>query len=98
MPDPNLALLNGAVAFFLPLIISVILQAGWSVSVKSLVSFGLCVIAALLTSYVTGHFDTINIGASLFIVFTAAKTLYETLYKPMGVAPAIELSTSVDKG
>lgn len=82
------------VGFFLPLAISAIQRASWSNPVRAAVAFGVCVLAGLGTVWLAGNFSTKNIVSSVLLVLVTALATYKGLWKPSGVAPAIETATS----
>jgi hypothetical protein len=85
---------TAAVAFFAPLAISVIQQSKWSERTQSLVAFGFYFVVALVSTFLAGMLDLGNLVRALLLVFLVASVSYKTLWKPTGVAPAIESATS----
>lgn len=83
-----------AVGFFSPLVISVIQQSRWSARRQSVVAFVFYVIVAAVTAWLNGIFTTVGIVTAVLVVFVIASTAYRALWKPVGVAPAIEAVTS----
>jgi hypothetical protein len=94
--DPSLAAWSAAVGFVLPLAIAVVNQAHWSSKLKAAVAFAICIAAAAVTVYFDGgKFDAGHLVESALIVFTLARASYAGLWRPVGVAGAIEVKTTV---
>ena len=91
----NAAMWALIVGFFLPHIIAVVQQPGWSSGLRSVITFLSCGGAAIGTVLIQlGHWDWHNwINSTLLILVTTIST-YKGLWKPMGIAPLIENSTS----
>ncbi|WNN95980.1 membrane protein [Arthrobacter phage Hirko] len=83
-----------AVGFFSPLVIAVIQQSRWSARRQSVVAFLFYVVVAAVTAWLNGIFTTVGIVTAVLVVFVIASTAYKALWKPAGVAPAIESATS----
>lgn len=77
-----------------PLLISVIQQPGWRRPLRAIVGLIMCVLIALGTAYFNGDFHERGIVSSLLLIFLAAMTAYRNLWRPTGIAPAIETATS----
>lgn len=90
----NPALWALAVGVFSPPVISIIQQAAWSARKKSLVAFGFYLVVAAVTAYVLGLFNTTDYFRLVLLIFLAGGASYQTLWKPTGVAPAIQSVTS----
>jgi hypothetical protein len=88
----QLALLIG---FLLPHIISLVNQQHWSPGLKSIVAFGVCVVAAIVTVWAKGTLDLHHLSATLGIIYLMARSSYAGLWKPLGVSDAIEASTTL---
>lgn len=95
MDVSNAAMWAGIVGFFLPHLIAVVQQPGWSSGLRSVITFLACLVAAVGTVLIQlGHWDWQDwISSSLLILVTAIAT-YKGLWKPTGIAPAVEGSTS----
>ena len=87
------ALWLSLVGFFSPLAIAVIQQARWTTRTKSLVAFGFYV--AAVTAWLQGIFTTSGLVVAVLVVFVTAGNAYQLLWKPTGVAPAIESHTPI---
>jgi hypothetical protein len=83
------------VGFLLPQAIALLNQVKWTARVKSIVAFAACVIAAGITTVAAGDFDATNLILSATTVFAVARTSYAGLWRPTGLAPAIEEATSL---
>lgn len=84
-----------AVGFFSPLVIAVIQQSRWSVRRQSIVAFAFYVVVAAVTAWLQGIFNTFGIIAAFLAIFVTAATAYRNLWKPTGIAPAIEAATPI---
>lgn len=90
----NLEMWALVVGFFLPPLLSVVLQAGWSAAMQSVVAFLACVVAGAGTAYFQGDLTGRRwVEAGLVILVTTIAT-YKGLWKPTRVAPLIEARTS----
>lgn len=83
------------VGFFLPLAVSVVVQPRWPSHVKAIVTFLLCVVAAIGTVWT----QDVDVGGqtltkAILTVLVGAVTGYRGLWKPTGVAEAVESATS----
>ncbi len=83
------------VGFFLPHVIAIVQQPGWSSGLRSVITFLSCVGAAIGTVLIQlGHWNWHDwVGSTLLILVTAIAT-YKGLWKPIGLSPAIERKTS----
>jgi len=90
----NLAMWALIVGFFLPVVISIIVQTSWTTALKASVAFVVCLIAGAGTAYFAGDLDGKDwITASLMIMVTALTT-YSQFWKKTGIAPKLESATS----
>lgn len=78
-----------------PLLVSVVQQPTWSPRTRAMVAAVAAVVVGFLTVLANGGLDS---GQTLLgviaLVLVASNTAYKTLWKPTGVAPAIEIKTS----
>lgn len=96
MPD-DITLTGVVVGSLLPNLIAVIVQPGWRREVRGLATFGVCVVAGLLIALLEGRLgDGRDVAASVVAVLIASQVLYQTLWRPSGIAPAIERATSAE--
>jgi hypothetical protein len=87
----NWSLLVGVVA---PLAVAIIQQPGWRPAMRAVVTVLCCLLLAAGTAYFTGAFNGRGYLSALLLVFVGAITAYKGLWKPTGIAPAIETKTS----
>ncbi|QDK01909.1 membrane protein [Arthrobacter phage Vibaki] len=84
-----------AVGFFSPPVIAVIQQSRWSARRQSIVAFLFYLVVAAVTAWLNGIFTAVGLVTAVLLVFVIASTAYKNLWKPTGVAPAIEAATPV---
>ena len=84
-----------AVGFFSPLVIAVIQQTRWSVRRQSIVAFCFYVVVAAVTAWLAGIFTTAGVIVAILVIFVTAGNSYKLLWKPTGVAPAIQAATPI---
>lgn len=83
------------VSFALPPVIAVIQQARWSPRTKSLVAFGVYLLVAAVWALLNGIFTATSLVVAVLAVFVIAGNSYKLLWKPTGIAPAIEAKTPI---
>lgn len=82
--------------FLLPLATAVLLQQHWSSQLKAIVAFVFMVIVTSIGMFISGDFhDTHDWLTAVLAVFSASIVSYVGFWKPTGVAPTIERTTSV---
>lgn len=87
--------IGGVLAFCLPPIIAVIVQSHWSSQIKGALAFAVCVAAALLmVLYEDSGLDWHDWRNASLVIFSAAMFFYHTFWKPSGLAPSIEKTTT----
>lgn len=84
------------VGFFLPLVISVIQQRGWSDQLRALVAFAACAVAGVGTAYFQGDLTGRRVVSGVLIVLVTALATYRNLWKPTMIAPTIEAKTTIN--
>lgn len=84
-----------AVGFFSPLVIAVIQQTRWSPRRQAIVAFAFYVVVAAVTAWLQGIFTAFGIVTAFLVIFVTAATAYRNLWKPTGIAPAIESATPI---
>lgn len=91
----NAAMWAAIVGFFMPMLLAVVQQPGWSNAVRSIIMFLASCGAAVGTVLIQndGWDGRDWVSTTLLIMVTAIAT-YHGLWKPTGVAPSIEKSTS----
>lgn len=91
----NAAMWALIVGFFMPHLIAVIQQPGWSEGLRSVITFVASVVAAIGTVLIQlGHWSWHDWTSSALLILVTAISTYHGFWKPTGVAPAIEKSTS----
>jgi VIT1/CCC1 family predicted Fe2+/Mn2+ transporter len=83
------------VGFFLPLALSVIQQSNWSDRLRAVVAFLACLLAGAGTAFFQGDLTGRRFVSATLLVLVTALATYRNLWKPTGVAPAIETKTNV---
>ena len=91
----NLVQWSAIVAFFVPLVLSVLNQSKWSSQVKAIIFFGVSLLAAAGTAYFQGDLTGKRWLDSALVIVPAAAAFYHGWWKPNGVAPAVEEATNV---
>lgn len=93
--DSNYLLAAALVGAVIPALIALINQWRWSPERKGLVALLICTAAGTLLAYTQALLDPADVLRSILIVFTIAQVLYQTFWKPSGIADAIEAHTSI---
>lgn len=83
-----------AVGAISPLVIALVQQKQWPSHVKAIIMVVSVILIGLGNVYFNGQFDVKDMSHSILLVFVGAITAYHGLWKPTGVAPAIESATS----
>lgn len=91
----NYLLAAALVGAAIPGLIAIINQRSWSSEAKGLVALVMCAGAGALLAYTQGLVDRADVLRSILIVFTIAQVLYQTFWRPSGIAGAIERGTSI---
>jgi uncharacterized membrane protein YfhO len=92
-PDNNVGRWAFLVGTFLPLAAAAVIRQGWRSEVKGGAVFVFSVVAAAGTSYFAGEFERGDFLSAVLIILVMASITYQTLWKPSGIAPAIEQQT-----
>ena len=79
----------------MPFLIALINQTHWNTKLRGLVAFALCLGAAAILAAVHGTLTLANWRDTAILVTGAAMVMYHALWKPSGIAPAIESATTV---
>lgn len=83
------------VGFFMPLAIALVQQPRWSNAARAAVMFVLCAVAGAVTAYLNGDLENgRSLVSSVLLVLVTTISMFKGLWKPTGVAPAIESATS----
>ena len=94
--DSNVLMWAGIVGFFMPVLLAVVQQPGWSQPLRAIVMFVASIIAAVGTVYFTndGAFTRDNMITTTLVVMVTAIATYKGLWTPTKVAPKVEAATS----
>jgi len=92
--DSNLMMWAVVVGFFMPILLAIVQQPGWSDPVRSIVMFVASIIAGAGTVYFEGKWDTTNLVTTILLVMVTAIATYKGLWKTTTIAPKIERATS----
>lgn len=93
VPDTNVARWAFLVGTFLPLAAAAIIRQTWRSEIKGGAVFILSAIAAAGTSFLAGDLQRGDLISAALIILVMASISYQTLWKPSGIAPAIEERT-----
>lgn len=93
VPDNNVARWAFLVGTFLPLAAAAIIRQTWRSEIKGAAVFVLSAIAAAGTSFLAGDLQRGDLVSAALIILVMASISYQTLWKPSGIAPAIEERT-----
>lgn len=78
------------VGFLLPNAVAVVNRPHFSPVAKGIITVIVCVLAGGGTAYFNGAFTGRGILSCALVVGVMALTMYRTLWRPTGIAPAIE--------
>lgn len=78
------------VGFLLPNAVAIVNRPRFSPAVKAVITLVVCLIAGGGTAYLNGAFTDRGIISSVLVVGIMTLVTYQTLWKPSGIAPAIE--------
>jgi hypothetical protein len=92
--DSNLVMWAAVVGFFMPPLLSIVQQPGWSQPLRSIVMFVASIIAGAGTVYFQGAWDMTNVVTTILFVMVTAIATYKGLWTPTGISPKIEVATS----
>jgi hypothetical protein len=79
--------------FFMPLIIAVINRCHWSTEFKSCIAFMACVACTAVQLGMQQKLDFANFFPTLLLVLTFSISSFQGLWKPSGIANALEAAT-----
>ena len=85
------SLLVGALA---PPVIAIIQQPTFSVRARAMITLVICLVLGAGTAWFGGELTGRSITSAVLLVLVAALSTYTAMWKPLGVAPAIEGATS----
>lgn len=80
----------------MPFLIAIINQSHWSPKVRGVVAFAACLGAAALLSALHGTLTLTHWRDSAILVTGAAMVMYHALWRPSGLAPALEDATTLN--
>jgi peptidoglycan/LPS O-acetylase OafA/YrhL len=80
----------------MPFIIALINQRGWDPKLKGLIAFVACLGASAILAAVHGTFTLANWRDTAVLVTGASMVMYHALWKPSGIAPAVEAKTTIE--
>lgn len=83
------------VAFFVPLVMSVLNQSKWSAQIKAGLFFAVSLVAAAGTAYFQGDLTGKRFVDSALVIVAAGAAFYQGWWKPVGVAPKLEEVTNL---
>lgn len=83
------------VGFFLPNVIAIVQQQGWSERVRAIVAFAACSVAGAGVAYFQGDLTGKRVISGILIVAITALTTYRNFWKPTAIAPTIEAKTQL---
>lgn len=78
----------------MPLVLSVIIQTGWSKAAQELAAFAACGVAAGVIAWLDGSLSGQTPVEAFGILYAATRASYLALWKPTDIAPRIERATS----
>ena len=94
--DTDITLTSIVVGSLLPNLIAIGVQPSWRKETRGLAAFAICVVAGLLIALLQGEIGRgEDVAASVVAVLITSQVLYQALWRPSGIAPAIERGTSV---
>lgn len=71
-------------AIVLPFIVTYLTKVHWRTEYKLALSFGVSLLAALVTAFADGTLDGASIGQSFVLIFTGAQAVYTVFFKALG--------------
>lgn len=92
----NLTQWSAIVAFFIPLVLSFLIQTKWSAQVKAVVFFVVSLVAAGGTAYFQGDLTGKRWLDSALVIVAAGAAFYHGFWKPSSVAPTIERKSNLE--
>ncbi len=93
--DIDITLTSIVVGSLLPNVIAIVVQPTWRKETRGLVAFGICVAAGLMVALLQGDIGCgQDVAASVVTVLITSQVLYQALWRPSGIAQAIEGTTT----
>lgn len=90
----NLAMWSLIVGALTPPLLAVVQQPRWPSGLRALFMVAAAVVDGIVVAWLQGNLDFARFTNSALVAGVAIITAYHGLWKPTGVAPAIEASTS----
>ena len=82
----------------MPFVIALINQRGWNPKVKGLVAFAACLGTSAILAALHGTLNLATWRDTAIVVTGASLVMYHALWKPSGLAPAVEDKTTITAG
>ena len=70
-----------ATGILLPIVVQILTKKNWERWKKSLVAFGVSILAGFLATWASGKLDFSNLLASIGIIFTLSQVMYDQYFK-----------------
>lgn len=86
------------VGFFLPPVIALVQQPGWSNRVRSVVAFVACAVAGAGTAYFQGDLTGRRFVEAGLVVLVTSMATFRNFWKTTGITPTIEEATALKSG
>ena len=86
-----------AIGVLMPVIITIVKQAGLNRWLNLLITVGACAIAGFLTVLARGELTAANVGTAIVAVFVAAEAVYAAFWKDAGIESVLNNLTSLIK-
>jgi hypothetical protein len=91
----DITLTSIIVGSVLPNLIAVMVSPSWRSELRGLVTFLICTLAGAAIAWLQGDLaSATDVGAAVVAVLVTSQVMYASLWKPSGIAPAIEQKTS----
>ncbi len=93
--DTDITLTSIVIGSLLPNIIAIVVQPVWRKETRGLAAFGICAVAGVLIALLQGDIGRGgDVATSVVAVLITSQVLYQTLWRPSGIVPAIERASS----
>ena len=80
--------------FFLPPVLAIIQQRGWSDQLRAVAAFAACLAVGAGVAYFQGDLTGKRFVTGALVVMVTGLTTYRNFWKPTTIAPRIEAATS----
>lgn len=91
----NLVMWSLVVGFFLPPVQAIVQQAHWPSQLRAAVNFAACAVAGVGIAFFQGDLTGRRFVEAALVTLVTTIAVYQGLWKPSNVAPAIEKATTV---